>query len=188
MIFVIYGAFSIRAFVMIALLELVFHERRTAINDARLVTNFGLMALTYVMLAVIPIGTVATTASYSEARGIGLLPRSRPAVRCRSGPGLRLADAQPICTLHRLVHAVPMLWRLHRIHHADRMIDLSTALRNHPLEQLLVLAIVCPMILLLGVPVWAMVALSWRSSQAHSGATLIYGCLNAGRTGLSGWW
>ena len=36
--------------------------------------------------------------------------------------------------VHRLLHEVPLLWRLHKIHHADLDYDLTTALRFHPLE------------------------------------------------------
>lgn len=35
---------------------------------------------------------------------------------------------------HRLNHQVPFLWRFHRMHHTDRDVDLSTALRFHPVE------------------------------------------------------
>ncbi len=36
--------------------------------------------------------------------------------------------------LHRLSHAVPLLWRLHQVHHADEAFDVSTSVRHHPLE------------------------------------------------------
>ena len=35
---------------------------------------------------------------------------------------------------HLASHKVPLLWRLHRVHHADRDIDVTTALRFHPVE------------------------------------------------------
>ena len=35
---------------------------------------------------------------------------------------------------HRLLHAVPLLWRLHQVHHCDADLDATTALRLHPLE------------------------------------------------------
>ena len=38
---------------------------------------------------------------------------------------------------HRLSHAVPLLWRLHRVHHSDLAVDVTTSLRNHPIEILL---------------------------------------------------
>lgn len=37
---------------------------------------------------------------------------------------------------HRLLHAVPLLWRLHQVHHSDEDFDLTTGLRFHPLEAL----------------------------------------------------
>jgi sterol desaturase/sphingolipid hydroxylase (fatty acid hydroxylase superfamily) len=38
---------------------------------------------------------------------------------------------------HRVSHAVPGLWRLHRVHHSDTAIDVTTSLRNHPIEMML---------------------------------------------------
>ncbi|MBY6205737.1 sterol desaturase family protein [Halomonas denitrificans] len=35
---------------------------------------------------------------------------------------------------HRLMHRIPLLWRMHRVHHADRAFDVTTAVRFHPLE------------------------------------------------------
>ena len=54
--------------------------------------------------------------------------------------------------LHRLLHAVPALWRVHRIHHADPELDVSTALRHHPIEDLGAAAVRTLAIVLLGVP------------------------------------
>jgi sterol desaturase/sphingolipid hydroxylase (fatty acid hydroxylase superfamily) len=59
---------------------------------------------------------------------------------------------------HVLFHAVPMLWRLHRVHHADVAFDVTTALRFHPLEILLSMLIKFAAILLLGPPAVAVLA------------------------------
>lgn len=56
---------------------------------------------------------------------------------------------------HRLFHRVPFLWRLHRMHHTDVGVDVTTALRFHPLEILLSLVIKSSVVLLLGAPVIA---------------------------------
>jgi sterol desaturase/sphingolipid hydroxylase (fatty acid hydroxylase superfamily) len=56
---------------------------------------------------------------------------------------------------HRLFHAVPFLWRLHRVHHADPDYDLTTALRFHPLEIGLSLAVKCAAIVAIGAPALA---------------------------------
>ncbi len=53
---------------------------------------------------------------------------------------------------HRMFHAVPWLWRLHRMHHADLEIDVTTGLRFHPLEIVLSMAIKIAVVILLGAP------------------------------------
>lgn len=42
---------------------------------------------------------------------------------------------------HVMFHAVPNLWRLHRMHHADQEIDVTTGVRFHPIEILLSMSI-----------------------------------------------
>jgi len=58
---------------------------------------------------------------------------------------------------HVMVHAVPALWRLHRVHHADLDFDVTTGGRFHPLEIFLSLLIKFAAILVLGPPVLAVV-------------------------------
>jgi len=53
---------------------------------------------------------------------------------------------------HVVFHKVPYLWRLHRMHHADTGIDVTTGLRFHPLEILISMAIKFAVILVLGPP------------------------------------
>jgi len=58
---------------------------------------------------------------------------------------------------HVMVHAVPLLWRLHRVHHADLDIDVTTGARFHPIEIILSMLIKFATIFLLGPPVVAVV-------------------------------
>ncbi|MDX8387135.1 MAG: sterol desaturase family protein [Ghiorsea sp.] len=58
---------------------------------------------------------------------------------------------------HRMFHKVPLFWRLHQVHHADRDIDVSTGLRFHPIEILISMLIKFAAVLLLGAPVIAVV-------------------------------
>lgn len=53
---------------------------------------------------------------------------------------------------HVLFHAVPVLWRLHRMHHADLEFDVTTGARFHPLEILLSMAIKLGVVVALGTP------------------------------------
>jgi sterol desaturase/sphingolipid hydroxylase (fatty acid hydroxylase superfamily) len=59
---------------------------------------------------------------------------------------------------HMAFHHVPVLWRLHRVHHADTELDVTTGLRFHPFEILLSLAIKVAAVLALGAPALAVVA------------------------------
>ena len=58
---------------------------------------------------------------------------------------------------HIMVHAVPALWRLHRVHHADMDFDVTTGSRFHPLEIILSMLIKFAAIAVLGPPVVAVV-------------------------------
>lgn len=56
---------------------------------------------------------------------------------------------------HRLMHNIPVLWRLHKVHHADSQVDVTTGLRFHPLEILFSLLYKAIWVFLLGIPVYA---------------------------------
>jgi sterol desaturase/sphingolipid hydroxylase (fatty acid hydroxylase superfamily) len=55
---------------------------------------------------------------------------------------------------HRVYHAVPWLWKIHRVHHTDREVDVTTGLRFHPLEILMTTFVEVLFIYLLGAPVY----------------------------------
>ncbi len=58
---------------------------------------------------------------------------------------------------HRLMHAVPLLWRFHSVHHADPDVDFTTAERHHPVEALFGGGGFLLAVFLLGVPPLAVV-------------------------------
>jgi sterol desaturase/sphingolipid hydroxylase (fatty acid hydroxylase superfamily) len=53
---------------------------------------------------------------------------------------------------HLITHKVPFLWRFHRVHHADRDIDVTTAIRFHPVEIALSMLLKIGLVYLLGAP------------------------------------
>lgn len=53
---------------------------------------------------------------------------------------------------HLIFHKIPILWRLHRVHHADRDFDVTTALRFHPIEIAASMFIKIGLVYLLGAP------------------------------------
>ncbi len=70
---------------------------------------------------------------------------------------------------HRLWHAIPLLWRFHRIHHLDHALDVTTTFRTHPVETLMTLLFKCALVYGLGAPllgviiyeVWVMMMALW---------------------------
>ncbi len=75
---------------------------------------------------------------------------------------------------HRLFHAIPLFWRLHRMHHADLDIDVTTGARFHPIEIILSMLIKFGVIVTIGAPVVAVVIfeilLNATSTFNHSNA------------------
>ncbi|MEX0707178.1 MAG: sterol desaturase family protein [Woeseia sp.] len=73
---------------------------------------------------------------------------------------------------HRLMHTVPLLWRLHRVHHADTSFDVTTGVRFHPIETALSMAIKLGIIYLFGIAPLAVlifeIALSAGSLFTHA--------------------
>ncbi len=59
---------------------------------------------------------------------------------------------------HLITHKVPLFWRFHRMHHADRDMDVTTAVRFHPVEILASMGVKIGVVYLLGPAAWAVVA------------------------------
>lgn len=113
--------------------------------------NIGIVVVDTVLLRfVFPLTAVAWAAAV-EARGIGLLPwlgLSGPPLVPVAAVLLDLA----IWAQHVVFHHVPLLWRLHRMHHADLDLDVTSGARFHPIEILLSMVIKFAVIAVLGAP------------------------------------
>ncbi len=59
---------------------------------------------------------------------------------------------------HLITHKIPILWRLHRVHHADRDMDVTTAVRFHPIEIFLSMLLKIGLVYVIGPAAWAMLA------------------------------
>lgn len=111
--------------------------KQAAGSDRRLLANFGLGVLNLMMSAVIPLTTVAT-AELARRNGWGLL-NLVAAPAWIAVPATVAAASLAQYAIHRLAHHWSLLWRLHRVHHCDTAVDLSTTLRSHPAELLVVI-------------------------------------------------
>jgi len=78
--------------------------------------------------------------------------------------------------LHVLMHKVPLFWRMHRVHHFDTQLDVSTSLRSHPLEFAATLLTMVPIAILFGLNPWALAAYeaveSLTNALAHANLRL----------------
>jgi len=112
--------------------------------------NAGLTVLNIVVLGALPVGVVAA-ADFAAARGWGLLnqPFVPPLAALALGFVLRSLVGYGI---HVAMHKVPLLWRVHRVHHTDTAMDASTTVRFHPLEFLISLPILLAAAVALGLP------------------------------------
>jgi sterol desaturase/sphingolipid hydroxylase (fatty acid hydroxylase superfamily) len=120
----------------------------------RWVSNLGLVALNALAVRfLVPMGAVAL-AHEAEARSWGLF-NNVPWPGWLVVPLAVVALDLAIYLQHVMFHAVPLLWRLHMVHHADLDFDTTTGVRFHTLEILLSLGIKAGAVLVLGAPALA---------------------------------
>lgn len=136
--------------ITMAVLEALLPRRtRTQGRGLRWFSNLSLVAVgTVVIRLALPISAVAL-ARLGEQRGWGLLNHTVLPDVVEAAIAFVLLDLA-IYLQHVMFHAVPALWRLHRMHHADLDFDVTTGVRFHPLELVLSVLIKCGVVVALG--------------------------------------
>ena len=119
--------------------------------------NIGLVILDTVLVRLVFPTTAVGVALVAEARGWGLFP-ALDLPRWVSVLLAVMALDLAIYLQHVLFHAVPSLWRLHRVHHADLEVDVTTGTRFHPIEILLSMGLKLGVVAALGMPAVAVLA------------------------------
>jgi len=147
------GAF-LSAFVGFSILEAIFPRRkRLQSRFTRLWTNAGILVVATVLLRVLaiaaPLIAAASAATYAERGSIGLFNLLDLPIIAEIALTVLLFDAA-IWLQHLISHKVPIFWRLHQVHHTDRDLDASSALRFHPLEILISSAFKVALVFLIG--------------------------------------
>ncbi len=124
---------------------------RTAPRRRRWPANLALVLIGSLAVRVVfPVTAIAWAAAI-EGRGIGILPALGIPAWVAVPAAVILLDLI-IWAQHIVFHRVPVLWRLHRMHHADTDLDVTSGTRFHPLEILLSMAIKFAAIAALGAP------------------------------------
>ncbi len=114
-------------------------------------SNLGIVVIdTLLVRFAFPVAAVGV-AVLAEARGWGLFHALQAPAWFAIPASILLLDLA-IYLQHVLFHAVPALWRLHRMHHADLEFDVTTGARLHPIEILLSMIIKMGVVAALGAP------------------------------------
>jgi sterol desaturase/sphingolipid hydroxylase (fatty acid hydroxylase superfamily) len=149
--------FFLGIFAVMALWEVLAPRRGLTISKAvRWANNLGLVVLNTVLLRLLFPAAAVGMAAFAAGQGWGLLNHWQVPFWLAVPVAVLVMDLV-IWLQHVMVHAVPALWRLHRVHHADLDYDLTTGARFHPLEILLSMLIKFAAIMVLGPPVLAVI-------------------------------
>lgn len=122
--------------------------------------NLGLLAVVMGLNFFAAAGT-AWLIAWQADTGFGLFHAFDWPAWVELGVSVLVLDLIALYTAHVLLHKVPLLWRVHVVHHADRHVDLTTGTRHHPLDFLVREGFALLVVFLLGMPPW--VYLTYRA-------------------------
>src|SRR5947199_6367293 len=170
-LFIRIGA-AVGIFLALALWEILCPRRALSIGRAgRWPSNLGVLVLDALLVRLLMPAAAVGMAVIAAQRGWGLLNITPWPAWLEAIVGFFTLDLA-IYGQHFAFHKVPILWRLHRMHHADLDIDVSTGLRFHPIEIILSMVIKLAVVIALGAPALAVlifeVALNATSMFNHS--------------------
>ena len=144
-------------FAVMAIWEVVAPRRALTVSKAvRWINNLVLVFFNSLILRLIFPAAAVGVAAFASEQGWGIFNyyEVSPVIAVVASV---VAMDFVIYLQHVMVHAVPALWRLHRVHHADLDFDVTTGARFHPIEILLSMLIKVATIAVLGPPVVAVV-------------------------------
>ena len=151
------------------------NEMVGALKSKRWFTNLSMVVISSVFLRILFPAAAVGTALWAQNAGFGLfnlvaMPGWAAGMLC-----FFVLDFA-VWLEHWASHKFSILWRIHRMHHADQGFDLTTALRFHPLEIVLSMFWKALIIVLLGVPVYAVlvfeIVLNGMAMFNHANAKL----------------
>ena len=170
-------------FVLMAVLEALLPAREAVLSrKTRWLGNLSMVVMGALVSRILLPATLVGVSLWAQQKGIGVFNVLLDAVPADASSSNQLLNSgEPlnnsstylvhiaIVTLsvllldmliywqHRLFHTVPMLWRFHKMHHADSHVDTTTGLRFHPVEIAMSLGIKAGAVVILGVPAIAIV-------------------------------
>lgn len=137
-------------FLLMAALETAFPRKiRVQTRPPRWFASFGMLILANLTNRFIIPATAISVALFAQKQGIGLFNALDWPVWLEITAAIILLDLA-IWAQHLIMHHVPVLWAVHRVHHADQDLDAASGIRFHPLEQSLSLAFKMLIVVMLG--------------------------------------
>jgi sterol desaturase/sphingolipid hydroxylase (fatty acid hydroxylase superfamily) len=151
-------AFSLGTFGAMASWEYALPRRELSeTRRQRWPANLGLGLLNAILLRLLGGGLVVSAATFAANRSEGLTHWM--ALPVLAGWMVTIFGLDfAVYLQHVMFHAVPALWRVHRVHHADLGFDTTTGVRFHPIEMLVSAGLKAAVVVLLGGLAWAVVA------------------------------
>ncbi len=145
-------SFFMVIFAVMASWELLAPRRNGQVKRGlRWPSNLGIVVLNTLVVRLVMPTTAVGLALACEVTGWGLLQQFELPLWAASTLAVICLDLA-IYLQHIMFHAIPTLWRLHRMHHADLVFDVTTGARFHPFEIILSMVIKLTVIAALGPP------------------------------------
>lgn len=139
-------------FAVMALWEALAPRRPWSVGRlARWPHNLGIVVIDALAVRILIPAAAVGAALVAAGNGWGLFHVAGLRLSLASLLGFLALDVA-IYAQHVAFHKVPLLWRLHRMHHADLDIDVTTGVRFHPIEIVLSMLIKIAVVLALGIP------------------------------------
>jgi len=143
--------------ITMAALEALFPARdRVQGRGRRWSTNFGLVVIDTLTIRILFPMIAVGAAIWSQTQGWGVLNFGSIPIWVKVFLAVIILDMM-IYWQHVAFHHIPILWRLHKVHHADRDLDASSGLRFHPIEIIISMIYKMVIVVMLGAPVLAVV-------------------------------
>ena len=121
-------------FLLLGGCELLFQrKKRVDSKPKRWLNNLGLVAIGNLILQLGFIMLPVSFAAFAQSKGLGIFNHLPLPAWANWIAAIIILDFI-IYFQHVVFHFVPILWRLHRVHHSDLDIDVTTAIRFHPIE------------------------------------------------------
>jgi len=150
-------SFFLGIFAVMAIWEMIAPRRALTVSKVvRWSNNLGLVFLNSFILRLLFPAAAVGVAAFASEQGWGLLNYYDVSPLLAIVVSVVAMDFV-IYVQHVMVHAIPVLWRLHRVHHADLDYDVTTGARFHPIEIILSMLIKFATIVLLGPPIVAVI-------------------------------